>query len=158
MNKIVIVGRGGSGKNHLASIMGHKGFQLQVSCTTRPMRPGEVHEKDYYFMPEVVFDSLVKRGKMKEWKEFNGWKYGTLHSEWESKNLFIYTPSGIRTMNPQDREQCLIIFLDIPRNIIVQRLKERNDNSDSLERRLRSDDKDFAGFKDYDIRITNPNF
>jgi hypothetical protein len=39
-----------------------------------------------------------------------------------------------------------------------KRIIKRNDNNDSVIRRLDADDIDFLGFKDYDLKITDPEF
>jgi guanylate kinase len=68
------------------------------------------------------------------------------------------TPSGISKLKPEDRENALIIYLNPPKDIIAERLIERSDKSDAIQRRIEADDIDFNDFKDYDIMITNPNF
>jgi dephospho-CoA kinase len=68
------------------------------------------------------------------------------------------TPSGIGKLHAADRKSSFIIYIDIPVDIRRERLSERNDNSDSIERRLSADDNDFKTFTDFDIRITDHNF
>ena len=40
----------------------------------------------------------------------------------------------------------------------LKRLENRQDTGDSIWRRLQADNEQFMGFKDYDLRITNPDF
>ena len=44
----------GAGKTTLSRMLMEKvgGLQMSVSATTRPMRPGEVEGKDYYFVDQ----------------------------------------------------------------------------------------------------------
>ena len=69
------------------------------------------------------------------------------------------TPKGISHINPIDRKECTIIYLDISEEIRRERLNERGDSfNDSIDRRIKADEKDFANFKDYDLVINNSNF
>ena len=68
------------------------------------------------------------------------------------------TPKGVEAINPIDRKNCTIIYLDIPLEVRTERLKKRGDLNDKIQRRIDADEIDFAGFKDYDILINNSNF
>jgi len=68
------------------------------------------------------------------------------------------TPHGVNAINPIDRKKCTIIYLDIPLEIRKQRLLERGDLNDKIERRIAADERDFEGFTDFDIIVNNPNF
>lgn len=159
MNKVILVGKAASGKDHLRKILEGRGFKYGVSYTTRSPRPGEVDGKDYYFMDDSQFQEAIENGIWYEWIEFNGWKYGTTKEQFnESCNLFIMTPKGISHISPIDRKFCTIIYLDISNEIREARLTERSDNNDSIERRIQADHNDFMMFTDYDIKINDPNF
>jgi dephospho-CoA kinase len=68
------------------------------------------------------------------------------------------TPTGIGKLHAADRKSSFIIYIDIPVEVRRERLSQRNDNNDSIERRIQADEKDFETFKDFDIRITDHNF
>ena len=68
------------------------------------------------------------------------------------------TPTGISKLHAADRKHSFIIYLDIPIEVRKARLSERNDNSDSIDRRLAADEKDFENFTEYDIKLTDHNF
>jgi guanylate kinase len=68
------------------------------------------------------------------------------------------TPIGISHINPIDRKECTIIYLNMPTEVRRQRLQNRNMPGDTLERRIEADEKDFANFTDFDIEINNHNF
>ena len=42
MNKVILVGKGASGKDHLRKILEGRGFTYGTSYTTRPPREGEM--------------------------------------------------------------------------------------------------------------------
>lgn len=48
-----------------------------MSATTRPARPGEADGVDYHFLDEEGFSAMVREGRMLEWAEFAGSRYGT---------------------------------------------------------------------------------
>jgi len=153
--KIVIVGRGGSGKDFLRKKFEAKGFKYCISYTSRPIRIGEEDGKDYKFTDEkYFFDNIFK---FYEIDEFNEWKYGTLITDFYESNLFIMTPRGVNNIKPEDRKKCFVIFIDPPRAVIRERLIERKD-ADSVDRRIKADDNDFFEFSNYDMRITNHDF
>ena len=67
------------------------------------------------------------------------------------------TPSGISKMDQKDRDESLIVYLDIVEPIRKHRLLLRRD-ADDVERRLKADESDFKDFKNFDERITDPFF
>ena len=153
--KIVIVGPGGSGKDFLRKKMVGKGFSYGVSFTSRPPRENETEAVDYYFRDPDFFE--INKDMFLEKQTFNGWKYGISKGEFSVKNLFILSPSGLRSLSNDYRSECFVIYLNPPLNIRRERLSERND-ADNVERRILADDKDFFNFQDYDIQIKNEDF
>ena len=64
----------------------------------------------------------------------------------------------IEQLTPDVRKECTVIYLDIPSEVREQRMLERNDSNDSHLRRLLADEEQYKDFKDFDIKITNPDF
>ena len=162
MNKrIILVGRGGSGKDFLRRTLESRNFKYAVSYTTRPPREGEIDGVDYFFINQSKANLMINRDEFFEYVEFNGWIYGTTRSQWMQENgesVYIMTPTGLSHVGEEDRKQCFVIYTNPAREIIKERLMGRNMPGDSLERRLEADDKDFENFSNYDIQITNPDF
>jgi guanylate kinase len=154
-SKIIIVGPGGSGKDHMRKIMESRGFTYGISFTSRPKRKGEKEGKDYFFRDENFFQ--VNQDIFLEIQKFNGWFYGISRGEFQEKDLFILSPSGLETLPKPLREKSFVIYVNPPLEIRKQRLLQRND-ADDVERRLEADQKDFGDFRDYDILITNEDF
>jgi len=73
----------GAGKTTIARrILAEDGhIRLSVSYTTRPMRPGEVHGRDYLFVDADEFARKVDEGEFIEWAEVFGHLYGTPKAE-----------------------------------------------------------------------------
>ncbi len=155
--RIVLVGKAASGKTFLKERLIKQGFKGEISCTTRPMRSNEASGFDYYFLSEKMFQDKKDNNEFYECQNFNGWWYGTTKESFNTKNVFIFTPSGTRDILPEDRKKCFIIFLDIPESVRRERLSLRSD-ADSVDRRIKADEEDFKDFTDYDMIITEPNF
>jgi len=151
-SKIIIVGPGGSGKDFLRKKFTDKGFTYGVSFTSRPPREGEEEGIDYFFRDAEFFEN--NREIFLEVQIFNGWYYGISKGEFESKDLFILSPSGLKCLSERDRKRSMVIYLNPDLEIRKERINQRND-SDSTERRLIADNKDFFEFFDYDMLIKN---
>lgn len=158
MKRLIIVGKGGSGKDHLRKKLEEVGFKYCVSHTTRPPREGEENGKDYHFISkEEATKYYIETNMFYEYVVFNDWVYGTSIEEFHSSNLFIMTPSGLSSMKPEDRIESFVVYLDIDESVRRERLSQRND-ADKLERRLNADYLDFKNFTDFDERIEDPYF
>lgn len=159
-NRIILVGHGGGGKDFLRKKFEARGFEYQVSYTTRPPREGEINGKDYYFIAKEEADKMTQNDEWYESVEFNGWLYGTTKKQFHAEGcpIFIMTPSGLQHIKPEDRETSFIIFVNPPSEIIDERLKKRNMPGDSAGRRRLADIEQFTGFTDFDIQICNPDF
>ena len=153
--RLIIVGKGGSGKDHLRKILVGKGFKYCVSHTTRPMREGEENGRDYWFIQSSQLPPMAE--DFYEAVYFNNWFYGTSIKEFYSSNLFIMTPKGIAKLKPEDREESVVVYLNIDEETRKRRLQERRD-ADDVERRLQADFHDFHDFEDFDYEIKNPSF
>lgn len=158
MNKrIIICGAGGSGKDTLKNRFIAQGFSRSISCTTRPPRDKEVHGIDYIFMDDSGFEELREANLFLEVEEFKGWKYATQIDEWNSKDVFIMTPTAIERLSEEDFKSCFVIYLDIDARTRIDRLLKRQD-ADSAERRFNADEIMFEGFERYHMKVTNPFF
>lgn len=69
----------GAGKTTIArKLLQHDPeIRMSVSVTTRPMRPGEVEGKDYFFTSQAEFDRMVAEDHFLEWAHVFGHSYGT---------------------------------------------------------------------------------
>jgi guanylate kinase len=84
----VLTGTSGEGKSTLAKLLVDRvpDLALAISATTRPVRPGEVYGRDYWFLSEEEFSAKLEAGEFLEWVELpwgEGYRSGTLWSELE---------------------------------------------------------------------------
>src|SRR5437868_1075906 len=52
-------------------------LSMSVSVTTRPMRPGEVEGRDYFFIDKARFDAMSANGELLEAATVFDHRYGT---------------------------------------------------------------------------------
>ncbi len=62
-----ISGPSGVGKNSVLSVMQLRDrVQYSISATSRPMRPGEIDGKSYYFVTRAQFEQMIAAGELLE--------------------------------------------------------------------------------------------
>ena len=155
MNKIILCGKSGSGKDHMRKKLESRGYIYGISYTTRPARAGEINGEDYFFINKDSFEPTF----WYSYEKFNNWYYGISKVQFLNQcNLFIMTPNAIANIDTDQRKKCAIIYLDIDKDLRALRMSERRGNADSIQRRLNADEQDFKHFTDYDIKITNADF
>ena len=143
---VVISGPSGVGKTTIikALLSRRSDVIFSVSCTTRPKRPGEVHGRDYFFITEEEFRSMVERGEFLEWAQVHGYLYGTPRSfiekainEGKSVILDIDVQGAMKVM--ENFKDAVFIFVAPPSlEDLEKRLRKRKTESEeSIRRRLK---------------------
>jgi len=165
--KCIIIGPSGSGKDFLMRKLVEKGLKGCLKMTTRPQRKNEIQGITYDFVSESDFIQSINENKFLAYQTFNvtpenkepeTWYYGITLQEFNESQVFIMTPGEFKNLTPEMRKGCFVVYLDIDRDIRESRLFNREDKNDSIKRRLDADDIDFGDFKDYDLKITDPEF
>lgn len=165
--RVIITGHSGSGKDWLMRELSKSGLKTSVKTTTRPKRGSEISGISYHFIENSEFQNILESGGFICHQKFNiisqdgisdTWYYGISKDEFNSSQVFIMTPNEIDQLHPDVRKECFIVYLDIERSIRESRILKRNDPNDSIKRRMDSDEIDFSHFKNYDLRITDPDF
>jgi guanylate kinase len=165
--KLIVIGKSGSGKDWLLRKLEEEGLKVSIKTTTRPQRKNEVQFETYNFTSDFEFKSLLEQNQFICHQSFNVtpegrdpeiWYYGISKDEFNSSQAFIMTPGELEQIDEETRKGCFVVYLDIDRNIRESRISGRNDNNDSVQRRLDADEIDFKDYNDYDLRITDPEF
>jgi guanylate kinase len=160
--KLIILGHSGSGKDHLRKELVKMGLKYSPKFTTRPVRINEIQGQDYDFIDYNLYVELFENKKIKTSQSFviNGvnWYYGITKENWDDNQIFIMTTEELKQLTDDERKGCFVVFLKIDKEIRLQRLLERQDNNDSVTRRIEADDKDFENFNNYDLCVTDHEF
>ena len=137
-------------------------LQFSISHTTRPIRPGEVDGRDYYFVTAERFRPLVTAGSFVEHAEYAGHLYGTSRDALEGPlgdgfDLLIEIEvQGARQLRER-REDARFLFL-LPPDFgeLERRLRERGtDAPDVIEHRLALADRELEAVQFFDYAIVN---
>lgn len=160
--KVLILGGSGTGKDYLLRGLIKKGLRYEPKFTTRPKRLLETNGIDYDFITNQDFKKLEDQGDIKVFQSFlinnETWYYGITKENFNKNQVFIITPEELLQLEESDIKSSFIVYLDIDIDIRRDRIKGRNDNNDSIERRIMADVKDFESFNRYDLKITDPDF
>ena len=143
----------------------HKNFKISVSHTTRKARPNEVNGVDYHFVSKDEFKKMIDSGDFYEYAKIFDNYYGTSKKSIQElmKNnfdiLFDIDWQGTQQLSKFKELKLLKIFILPPsKEELEKRLKSRNqDNTSTIQKRLKSYDLDKLHWNEYDYVITNDN-
>ena len=168
---VVISGPSGVGKSTLIGKLREKfpDLTFSISCTTRPMRPGEQNGREYYFLTPEEFEARSQNDEFIEQAHIFANRYGTLKSEVvrqlrEGKRVLLdidlQGAKSIRLAAEKDPEiaAAAIFIMIAPPSLAVleKRLRSRNSDSDEqIKLRLASAQKELCGFRTYDFLVVN---
>ncbi len=143
---IVVSAPSGAGKTTIvkAILAKHPSLLFSVSATTRPIRPGEVDGKDYFFLSRQEFERRIGIGQLVEWEEIYGNLYGTLRTEVDKAlsagktMLFDIDVKGALSIKQQYPADAVLIFIRPPSiDVLRSRLSNRKTEDEAtLTRRL----------------------
>ena len=162
---IILSSPSGAGKTTLVNLLSKKeNYVVSVSHTTRNPRPGEINNKDYYFVNDDEFQRLIRNEEFLEYaKVFNN-LYGTTRTPVidnlnKGKNvLFDIDWQGADQIKNKKLDYKLISFFILPpsKEVLFQRLSNR-DMKDKLiaEERMKQFERDVLHWINYDYVIIN---
>ena len=135
----IITGPSGVGKNTIIEAMSTDlDFYFSVSHTTRPQRESEVDGKDYHFITEEKFKTLVDENLMIEYEQYGGFYYGTSKKEIlkESNIILLDLEVNGATKLLSENDDFIGIFIDIDDNELVKRLQNRGHDENFIDKRM----------------------
>jgi guanylate kinase len=157
----------GAGKTTIVKhLLARKDLHLEfsVSACTRPIRDGEIHSRDYYFMTVDEFKSRIEENMFLEWEEvYKNSYYGTLKSEvdriWKNGNhiLFDVDVEGGVSLKQIFGEKALSVFVTPPSIEELQhRLELRGTESpDKIQKRINKASYEMKFITKFDRAIIN---
>jgi len=166
-NLFVIAAPSGAGKSSLVNALleldSH--LVLSVSHTTRAPRGQEHDGREYHFIDEARFRSMVAHGEFLEWAQVHGHLYGTSKSAIESRMV-----SGQDVVLEIDWQGALQIKQLFPNAVLIfilppswdelrQRLTRRGeDHPEAIAKRLENARVEVAHARHFDFVIINALF
>ena len=164
---IVLSSPSGAGKTTLTKLLAKSNdYLISVSHTTRKPRINEVEAKDYFFVKEDQFKSLIKKDEFLEHAKVFNHYYGTSKSfvinnlKKGSSVIFDIDWQGTKQIKKKKLKYKLITFFILPpsKKVLFDRLSNR-DMKDKLivDERMRQFSKDVLHWVDYDYVVINDN-
>lgn len=135
---IVMVGPSGSGKTTVGEALSKKGVPKLVTTTTRKPRPGERDGVDYYFKEAKDLDP----DDFIEQTIYNDKVYGLTKAEVEKaleKNDIAHVSldrNGSEAMKTFFPEETRVVFINISREDMVDRMRNRGDSEEKIAERI----------------------
>ena len=163
----IVTAPSGAGKTSLVNELLHqlKNLLVSVSHTTRPIRPGETNGKNYHFVDERRFLSMISNGDFLETADVYGYKYGT-SSKWVSAELGSGNDvileidwQGAIQIKRQFPGACSIFILPPSLDALIDRLhKRQQDDDETIARRMAQAKEVISHVKDADYAVVNDRF
>ena len=163
-NVFVLSAPSGTGKSTLAKRLVNQVADLNFSVpfTTRRPRPGEVDGRDYFFVDDATFDSMVAQDGFVEWVQVYERRYGTGKAWIQEKLasgmdiLLDIESQGARNVHRAIPDAVMVFLLPPSSAELAARLRGRGDESDEQVRiRLDYARHELAQFEGYDYLVVN---
>ncbi len=157
----------GAGKTTLSRMLIEQmpGLKMSVSATTRPMRPGEVDGRDYFFVEKAGFEAMAKQGDLLEWATVFDNRYGTPRKAVEAALsagqdvLFDIDWQGTQQLREKARADVVSVFILPPSAAdLEKRLHTRAQDLDEVIRgRMSRASHELSHWAEYDYIVVNQN-
>jgi guanylate kinase len=155
----------GAGKTTLSRMMIERieGLRMSVSVTTRPMRPGEVEGRDYYFTAREPFEAMVENDQLLEWATVFDNRYGTPRAAVEAALsdgqdvLFDIDWQGTQQLREKAGDDVVSVFILPPSAADLEtRLHRRaQDSKDVIRDRMSRAAHEVSHWAEYDYIVIN---
>lgn len=159
-----ISGPSGVGKNSVLNrvMQLRDRVQYSISATSRPMRPGEIDGKSYYFVTREQFEQMIAAGELLEHAEYVGNYYGTplkpIQAALAAGTDVVMDVDVVGALNIKKRlPEAVLVFMAAPSMAeIRRRLASRGDVSPELmEKRMDRAKWEYSQAGQYDYLVVN---
>ena len=166
-NLFVVAAPSGAGKSSLVKALMEldSAVQPSVSHTTRPPRGQEKHGREYFFVPESEFDTMVLADAFVEWAHVHGQRYGTSKKAIEERIaqgadvILEIDFQGALQIKRIFTNSVLIFILPPSWEELRSRLERRGEDApDIIEIRLQNAASEMAQAREFDFVIINELF
>jgi len=161
---LVISGPSGVGKSSVIdAVRARTGARFSVSATTRAPRSGEIDGREYHFVDDDTFTELVRSGRMLEWAEYGGYRYGTPRDpvvEMLGRGTHVILDienDGAHQVKAAYPQAVLVFLMPPSRSELERRLRARGDTDpdDAAVRLAVADEQMEDAARTYDYLVTN---
>ena len=162
---VILSSPSGAGKTTLVNLLSrNEDFEISISHTTRMPRPGEVPNKDYFFVSDKEFKRLINNQEFLEYAKVFKNYYGTtrtpiIDSLNKGRNiLFDIDWQGADQIKNKKLDYKLITFYILPpsREILLERLLNRHAKEQLIvEERMEQFERDVLHWINYDYVVIN---
>ncbi len=147
---LILVGPSASGKTVIAKkLIESYGFLKFVTTTTRKPRVGELDGVDYFFISKDEFLEKEKNDEFIETTLYNDNYYGTQKNNVSFNKVLIVDINGANKFFEKIKDEAVYFYIKASHDVIVNRMIERGDAKEDIEKRLKGDSKYF------DIKLLN---
>ncbi len=166
-NLFVVAAPSGAGKSSLVKALLEIDSRVQpaVSHTTRPPRGQEKHGREYFFLSNAEFDSMVERNAFVEWAHVHGQRYGTSRHAIEERMqhgadvILEIDFQGAINIKKMFSNAVLIFILPPSWEELRSRLQRRGeDSAEVIELRLKNAALEMQQAREFDFVIINELF
>ncbi|HMV77477.1 MAG TPA: guanylate kinase [Leptospiraceae bacterium] len=163
-NLYIISSVAGGGKSTLISriLNKHPEILFSVSCTSRPIRPGEKDGVNYHFKSRSEFEELISKDYFYEWALVHDNYYGTpkdfiLSNLKQNRKIILdIDVQGAEKVKEQLPESVSIFILPPSIEIWQERLRNRGtETAEVIEKRIRNGFKELKEQDKFDFRVIN---
>lgn len=160
----VISGFSGVGKGTIVKklVSEHDEYAVSVSATTRNPRPGEENGRDYFFLTNEAFESMIKDDGLIEYAKYVDHYYGTPRAYVERKLsegkdvILEIEAQGALQIKKQYPDALLIFIVPPTADVLRERLKGRGtEDADTIKDRLSRAAEETAYIKNYEYVVVN---
>ena len=165
---IVLSSPSGAGKTSLSRklLEKNKNLFLSISFTTRPPRPLEVNESDYFFVDDKKFIDMLNKDEFLEHAKVFDFYYGTpkkpiMNALKSGKDILldIDWQGTQQLMNSVQDDLVKIFVLPPSAKELEKRLLKRNQDADeTVKKRMSKASNEISHYAEYDYIIMNEDF
>lgn len=165
---IVLSSPSGAGKTSLSRklLEKNKNLFLSISFTTRPPRPLEVNESDYFFVDEKKFINMLNKDEFLEHAKVFDFYYGTpkkpvMNALKSGKDiLFDIDWQGTQQLMNSVQDDLVKIFVLPPsaKELEKRLLKRNQDTDETVKNRMSKASDEISHYAEYDYIIINEDF
>ena len=163
----IISAPSGAGKTSLVRrlITEVENLVVSISHTTRPIRPGEIHGEDYFFVSQAEFQALLDSHELLEHASVFDNFYGTAQQTVEEnvkRGLDVILEidwQGAEQIKKKLPDSLSIFILPPSTEVLLQRLRNRGqDDENIISRRMRDAVTEIRHLDEFDYLVVNDVF